>query len=147
MPRPCSGSESRPDGRFVLSIPSVVEALPGARHQFSRWLEGTSVARHVWDELAVAFSELTANAVDASEDTSLDVGAQAWCEGSDLVLEVVNAAAGSGQPMRRWDLDDQLRSGGRGLGIVQALVDSVAVDRDAHGRLVVRCRRSISDTI
>jgi hypothetical protein len=33
------------------------------------------------------------------------------------------------------------------MGIVQALVDSVEVDRDVHGRLVVRCRRSISDTI
>lgn len=120
-----------------------MEALAGARHQFCRWLQGTPVSEHLWGEFAVAFSELTANAVGAAGDALLAVRTRAWCEGTDVVLEVVNAAPGSSGPMRRWNLQDRLRSGGRGLGIVQALVDSVEVDRDARGHLVMRCRRSL----
>lgn len=144
MPSPRSGSKSRPDGRFVLNIPSNVEALPGARHQFSLWLQGTPTTQQIRGELALAFSELTANAVSAAGSESLRVGTEAWCEGADLVLEVVNASPGSSEPMRRWDLDDQLRSGGRGLGIVQAMVDTVEADRDSRGHLVMRCRRSFA---
>lgn len=143
MARSRSEPEQPPDDRFVQSIAPSTEELPRARRDFSRWLEQRRVARRISGELAIVFSELTANAVNAAEKVGRRVQARAWCEGPELVLEVVNPSPGSSKPTRRWDLDDQLRSGGRGLQIVHALVDSVESGGDGQGRVVVRCRRSI----
>ena len=145
MPRLRSGPEGRPDGHFVQRFPPSVESLPGARHDFSRWLASCDVAHDLTGELAVAFSELTSNAVNTTVDDADDVNVRAWCEGTDLVFEVVNPTAGPNGPAQRWDREDQLRPGGRGLQIVQAFVDCIEADRDDEGRLVVRCRRSIAD--
>lgn len=143
MPRPRSGPEGRQDGHFVQCFPPSVESLPGARHDFSRWLASCDVAQDLTGELAVAFSELTTNAINTTLGPD-PVNVRAWREGSEVVLEVVNPSPDSDEPTQRWNQQDQLRSGGRGLQIVQAFVDSVEADRDDEGRLVVRCRRSIA---
>ncbi len=144
MPGPRSGWDGRDDGHFFLTFPPSVEGLPRARRDFAHWLDRCQVARHIIDELATTFSELTANAVNAAAHTASEAAVSAWRDGNDLVLEVVNATPGPTRPAQRWDLQDQLRSGGRGLQIVHAFVDSVEIDQDERGRLIVRCRRSLT---
>ena len=144
MPEPRSGWDERDAGRFVVHLPTSVDALPGARHDFSQWLERCRVARDISGELLTAFSELVANAIHAADHAASEALACAWRDGDDVVLEVANATPGSIRPVHRWDLQDQLRAGGRGLQIVQAFTDSVEIDQDDQGRLIVRCRRSLA---
>lgn len=48
-------------------------------------------------------------------------------------------------PADRWDLDDPLRTGGRGLLIVSALVDHVEAEHDVtNSCTVVRVRRNLT---
>jgi len=57
------------------------------------------------------------------------------------VLEVCNPQATWVDADRRWDLDDPLRAGGRGLLIVRSLVDDLDIDVDPEaGSTTVRCR-------
>lgn len=144
MPGPRSGPESRSDGHFVQHFPPSVDALPGARHDFSQWLGARGMAPDLRDELATAYSELTANAIGTTADAALSVQVRAWCDGTEIVFEVVNPSPDATRPSRRWDRVDALRAGGRGLQIVQAFVDRVEADHDEKGRLIVRCRRSIA---
>ena len=89
------------------------------------------------------FSELAANAVVASPDTADEVTGRAWCDGPDLVIDLTNRADTAARNAPRWDLDDPLRTGGRGLVITEAFVDSMEVTLEPGQRLVVRCRRRI----
>jgi anti-sigma regulatory factor (Ser/Thr protein kinase) len=132
------------DDAFQTSFPPRTDALARARKSFSAWLRRRTQGDAV-DELEIVFSELAANAVDASPDGADEVTGRAWCEGSDLVLDLVNRTdpAASSVPAARWDLDDPLRTGGRGLVITEALVDSMEVRLAPGQRIVVRCRRRL----
>ena len=140
-----TASPSEPvEDAFQTSFPPRADALVRARKAFSDWLRRRTQGAVV-DELEVVFSELAANAVDASPDEADEVTGRAWCEGSDLVLDLANRTdptMGS-PPEARWDLADPLRTGGRGLVITEALVDSVEVTLEPGPRLVVRCRRRL----
>lgn len=127
---------------FRTSFPARHDALTGARHAFAEWVHlwaGADVA----DEMEVVFSELTANAVDASRDVADQVVSRAWCDGADLVIDIQNKTDSLDCPASGWDLDDPLRTGGRGLVIAKAFVDSLEVDLEPGERLAVRCRRRI----
>lgn len=140
-----SQPSSPTDDAFRTSFPPRMDALARARRAFSAWLRRRTQGEAV-DELEVVFSELAANAVDASPEGSEEVIGRAWCEGSELVLDVVNRTdpvAAATEPVGRWDLDDPLRAGGRGLVITEALVDSMEVRLAPGQRLVVRCRRRL----
>lgn len=140
-----SHTSATADDAFQTSFPPRTDALARARKAFSTWLRRRTQGDAV-DELEIVFSELAANAVDASPDGSDEVTGRAWCEGSELVLDLVNhtdPAATAAEPAARWDLDDPLRTGGRGLVITEALVDSVEVRLAPGQRLVVRCRRRL----
>lgn len=129
---------------FATWFPARADALCFARHDFEVWLRDTCVDDEAQSELGVVFSELAANAVDASPKPSAEVVARAWHDGDDVVLEIVNASERSSQRPSDWDLEDPLRTGGRGLVIVQAFVDHLEVATEAGGRLLVRCRRHLS---
>lgn len=134
----------RPAGVFATWFPARSDAMCFARHDFEVWLRDTCVDDDAQSELGVVFSELAANAVDASPKPSSEVIARAWHDGEDVVLEIVNASERSSQPSSDWDLDDPLRTGGRGLVIVEAFVDELEVANDDGGRLLVRCRRHLA---
>lgn len=130
---------------FQTSFPARSESLASARRSFSVWLHHRT-GHDVADELEIVFSELAANAVDASPDDEDEVTSRAWCEGHDLVLDIVNRTDPenpAGPAQSPWDLDDPLRTGGRGLMITEAFVDSLEVNLEPGQRLVVRCRRRI----
>lgn len=127
-----------------LSMPGPDTAeLAKTRHRFSDWLEAAQVPEDDASDLAVAFSELVTNAAAASRETAEPVSSRAWIEDDTLVLEVANTVTGpDGVTTTRWDLDDPLRTGGRGLLIVQAFTDDLEID--VRGRtLIVRCRRHL----
>lgn len=146
MPRPRSGTKALTPDTFVTSFPARVDELVSSRQAFSDWLEGHCADEQARGDLTVVYSELTANAVEASPQESLKVAAKAWCEGSDVVLEVANLTEpGDEDEAEVLDLGDPLRGRGRGLVIVDAFVDELRVA--AHdGRHVVHCRLNDADS-
>jgi anti-sigma regulatory factor (Ser/Thr protein kinase) len=137
-------NDDRTAGVFATWFPARSDAMCFARHDFEVWLRDTCVDDDAQSELGVVFSELAANAVDASPKPSAEVIARAWHDGEDVVLEIVNASGRASPPSNDWDLDDPLRPGGRGLVIVEAFVDELEVANEAGGRLRVRCRRHLA---
>ncbi len=130
---------------FEVVFPARADALVAARQGFARWLVSGAIDDDAQFELSVVFSELAMNAVDGSPGVTDEVAAHAWWDGSDLVLEIVNAtdrSSGAG----RWDLDDPLRAGGRGLMIVRELTDDLEIARRSGQRLAVRGRRRMDRT-
>lgn len=115
-------------------------SLSGARSEFAAWLDEAGFDDERIDELSVAFSELVANAVRESPDDGAPPGVQAGFDGDNLVLEVSNEVAETSAAAVKadWDLNDPLRTGGRGLLLVSAFVDEIEVDV-VDARLVIRC--------
>lgn len=129
------------EGTYSVSLPPQVAALPPARIEFARWMVAVEVPGPARDELEIVFSELVTNALRASTPGA-SIGVRARCRDRELVLEVLNAVRGGQSSVRRWDFNDDLREGGRGLMIVRAFVDSIETDRE-DGRVLVRCRRTV----
>lgn len=138
------GPPQRIEG-FSSSYPPDEGSIGRARGNLVRWLAGLGADEDVVDELAVVVSELVTNAVRATSGPDGCVGVAADCAGGDVVIEVTNPSASWVDAAQRWDLDDPLRAGGRGLLIVRSLTDGVHVDVDAAaGTTTVRCRRRIA---
>ncbi len=138
MPRPPQRNDASPR-TFDVSFPARIDILPAQRHDFAGWLRHLGVDEEAAEDSTVVFSELTTNAVHGSPDAASHVNVRAECEDDELLLDVRNPTAPDGYRARRWDLDDPLREGGRGLLIVRALVDELDVSHDG-GDLAVRCR-------
>lgn len=130
--------------RFRASFPSSVAALVEPRMTFEQWLTEDDVPDDIVSELTVVFSELTSNAAAVSPDDGGEISAEAWRQGDDLVMTVENSGPISEVAVRHWDLEDALRSGGRGLMIVRAYTDSMDATSTERGSLLVRCRRRIT---
>ncbi|MCO8129313.1 ATP-binding protein [Acidimicrobiia bacterium EGI L10123] len=130
------------DDAFVTSFPARPDALVRARRSFTAWL-GRRTGSEVVGELEIVFSELGANAVDASPKETDEVLGRAWCDGSDLFLDLVNHTDPTVSEVPRWDLADPLRPGGRGLMIAEAFVDSMEITKEPGQRMFVRCRRRL----
>lgn len=129
--------------RFESAAGTDTAEVAEVRHDFTEWLARVDVDDEIVSDLAVAFSELVTNAAEASNGSGKPIATRAWFDDADLVLEVANTVPTATPPeIHRWDLDDPLRPGGRGLMIVQAYTDDLQVD--VSGRtLIVRCRRHL----
>lgn len=128
---------------FLSTPASEMVDVATTRHRFCDWLHDAHVPEDDASDLAVAFSELVTNAAMASRGANEPVTTRAWVEGDTVVLEVANTvAAPSGTDVSRWDLEDPLRPGGRGLLIVQAFTDDLEIDVRGR-RLIIRCRRHV----
>lgn len=141
------GPPQRIEG-FSSSYPPHDISIGRARRGVVRWLEDDlCVEEDVIDELAVVVSELVTNAVRATGDAGGDVVVAAGRVQGAVVIEVTNPSAAWVDAANRWDLDDPLRAGGRGLLIVRSLTDDVDVSVDADaGTTTVRCRRVVEPT-
>jgi anti-sigma regulatory factor (Ser/Thr protein kinase) len=124
---------------FDATFPARVEALPTQRHDFATWLDAIGIDAGFVEDLTVVFSELTTNAVHGSPGPQAPVTVAARCEDEHLRLDIRNVTSSGGQDVRRWNLDDPLREGGRGLLIVRALVDHLDIRQDGRD-LAVSCR-------
>ena len=119
-------------------------ALATVRVAFVEWLRSFGVDQEQVEDLSVVISELGANAVRETPEGERPAEVDAQLQGTTLELHVSNAV-GPGTTAAHdhdWDLDDALRTGGRGLLLVSAIGDDVTVAVD-DGRLLVRCTSTI----
>ena len=121
-------------GDLQLRFAPDTEALAGMRRALSRWLAGQGTPVEVVEDLVLAADELCANAIEAAAGG--DVHLEARCDGSAVHLAVSNAGHAPedlSRGERTVEAGDVLRDRGRGLPIVRALTDSLAiVNVDGH---------------
>lgn len=137
------GTPQRVDD-FSLTCAADPAAISGVRRDFGAWLRLWVVDDEAVEDMTVVLSELLANAVRAAGLADGTVHVLACAEDGAVVLAVRNPTVEWVQTSDRWDLDDPLRAGGRGLLIVRSLVDDLEVERDERaGSTTVRSRRAV----
>jgi len=128
--------------QFSTTYPTSTTALPRARDELAGWLRDRGVPDDVKEELLVVASELLSNAISASTDPAQELAVAASVDDECVTLEVTNPPASQFSVVDHWDYDDPLRPGGRGLIIVESLVDDLAIAPPSRDRsLSVRCQR------
>ena len=131
---------------FLTTMSADKSEIGHARAAFSQWLRSGAVDRETLDDLLVVASELLANAIHASPGAST-VALRATNNRNVITIEAVNRVAEWVTPADRWNLDDPLRTGGRGLLIVSALVDHIEAEHDLTDLCtVVRVSRNLAST-
>jgi anti-sigma regulatory factor (Ser/Thr protein kinase) len=130
----------RPIGSdFVFTARAEPSQLALLRQLLDRWLSARGVTQPTRGELLLAVSEAAANTVEHAYGPravgQLRVRAAQVADG--IAVEVADDGQWRGR---------QPAGGGRGLGLMEALADSVAVDRGAHGT-TVRLRRFLPQGI
>jgi anti-sigma regulatory factor (Ser/Thr protein kinase) len=141
VPRPLH----RIDDDLHITASADPALIHDARLWFGQWLTRTGGDPEMCEDLLVVLSELLANAAEAAPDVESTLSVRARWEDDGVVLEVTNPVAPWVDAAIRWDLDDPLRTGGRGLLIVSALVDEISAVQDLdRNAMTLRCRRSLS---
>ena len=122
------------DGDLQLRFAPDTEALAGMRRELGGWLTWLGTPIEVVDELVLAAEELCANAIEAAVGGVVHL--EARCDGSAVHLAVTNAGHAPDDLSRVEpiaDGGDTMRDRGRGLMIVRAVTDSLAiVNVDGH---------------
>lgn len=133
---------TRNQGEFAWRLNTGPGSIGSARQAFSAWLSEITCDADVVEDMSVVVSELAANALDGGDTTEPDAQVRAELDGDVLHVVVSNRLPPEVVEIRHWDLDDPLRGGGRGLMIVRAYTDSLAVDTTG-GTVNVRCTRQL----
>jgi anti-sigma regulatory factor (Ser/Thr protein kinase) len=128
------------DGDLQITFRPRAEALAEVRRELRVWLESCAAPPAVLHELVVAAGELCANAVDAADGGMIQLDAR--CDGSAVHLAVSNAGHADPDLSRLPEEveDPVLLERGRGLTIVRAFTDSLAIV-NVDGRTVARAVR------
>ncbi len=136
------GATKHAQGGFAWHLGTGAGAISVARLAFDAWLGKVTTDPELLEDMAVVVSELASNAVEGADPERPE--AEIRADVTDGVLEVVvsNRTPPTDAEVRRWDLDDTLRGGGRGLVIVRAYTDTLAVDSTGH-TVSVRCTRRL----
>jgi serine phosphatase RsbU (regulator of sigma subunit)/anti-sigma regulatory factor (Ser/Thr protein kinase) len=120
----------RPDqSGFVFTAPAEPAQLPLVRQLFDRWLTARGVPPAPRAELLLALGEAAANAVEHAYGPGRVGQFRARASVDGTTVEIVVSDDG------RWR-GRQPPGGGRGLDLLRALVDDVAIDRRADGTTV-----------
>lgn len=140
-----AGVVDRPgDDQHFAAYPARFSELHTARQDWAAWLERQELAPGVVEDLVVVFSELMGNAVAAAFTDDDRVAVHATVADGGVHLEVRNPLPSRFDAEDRWDYRDPLRTGGRGLMVVEALVDDLAIaPPDRQRPLTIRCRRDL----
>jgi anti-sigma regulatory factor (Ser/Thr protein kinase) len=117
---------------------SSLAGLAAVREAFVEWLAGVTTSQERIEDLSVVISELGANAVRGTPEGAEPATVGAWTDDGCIVLEVANRVEDVTVPDVDWDLEDPLRTGGRGLLLVSAFVDDVHVEVEGDV-LLIRC--------
>lgn len=130
--------------RFSARPIADLADLSVARQEFASWLRALDVDHETIDDLLVVMSELGANAVRESPAEGRLPTLEAELDAEGIHVDVANEVDVEAERRAndRWDLEDPLRTGGRGLVVVSALMDDVDVEVDGL-RLHVRCTKAI----
>jgi anti-sigma regulatory factor (Ser/Thr protein kinase) len=129
------------DGDLQITFRPRVEALAEVRRELREWLDSCAAPLGVVQELVVAAGELCANAIEAADGGMIQLDAR--CDGSAVHLAVSNAGHADADLSRIPDElpeDAVLPERGRGLTIVRAFTDSLAIV-NVDGRTVARAVR------
>jgi len=127
------------DGDLQITFRPRLEALAEVRRELRAWLAGCVAPETIVHELVLATDELCANAVEAADGGMVQIDAR--CDGSAIHLAVSNAGnADDGIGRDPDDGEDALQERGRGLTIVRAFTDSLAIV-NVDGRTVARAVR------
>jgi anti-sigma regulatory factor (Ser/Thr protein kinase) len=137
----------QPSTRRFSSRPlASLAALATVREEFAGWLAEITDAEDKVQDLSVVISELVANAVRGTPEGREPASVSAWLDDHDVertvVLEVANHVEDVTVPDADWDLEDPLRTGGRGLLLVSAFVDDVHVEVEGD-LLIIRCTTAV----
>lgn len=135
-------TRTRGTAAFAWHLDADAEAIPDARHAFQDWLRGSPAGAEDVADMAVVLSELASNALAGAQGTDTGIDIRASIEGDELELEVANHVSATADHVLRWDLDDPLRGGGRGLMIVRAYTDTLVID-SSGSTVIVRCTRTL----
>lgn len=126
---------------FDCRLDARPDAITHARRDFEAWLRGALAEDDDVHDMTVVLSELASNAAAGAADGS-QAEIHARIEGEMICIEVRNRIAGGTPDVSRWDLDDPLRGGGRGLLIVRAYTDSLEIE-SVGSTVMVRCARRV----
>ncbi len=139
-PRPRDRTTTVKTGRRLEArFPALIDSVPTARHRVARWLSGARVDPEIRDELALVVTELVTNAIEASPGPGSEVEVSGRFERGQAELDVVLAVrdhgtgfASNGEP--KLPAPGSVR--GRGLPIVNALMDTLTVAREQDWTVV-----------
>ena len=122
-------------GPFASSIPADPSALGGLRGELRTWLDAASVPAEVRDDVVLACNEACANAVEHAGLTASGAPIAVRLRRNDgaLFLEIADIGA--------WRVDNTDGERGRGLAIMRAVMDEVAVTPSPDGTIVRMQRR------
>lgn len=126
--------ESLPLGRTLeLTLEASPRVLASLRRTLGRWLASHGVGNEDAFGITLAASEAAGNAVEHAY-RAREAVFTVECTREDTGVRIVVRDTGSWREARPYGR-------GRGLGIMQALVDSVDVDRGEHGTTVTLSKR------
>ena len=125
-------------GHFERELPPDLSTLSVVRRELRGWLGARGLDDETADDLVLATSEALANAAEHGSGPDEHVAVQAWFEqpqgaASEVVVHV--------QDQGRWAAPPPSPERGRGLSIMRALVDDVAV-KTGNGTSVALRRRT-----
>ena len=116
--------------------------MPLARSLFGDWLEQLGVDEADAEDLRLAVSELSTNAVRFASGAPGALSIYAWAEGDAVVVEVSDDGTGF-----EWrpadDVPDPDSDQGRGLFLVSTLTDTVDVERREDRTVVRAVKRAV----
>jgi anti-sigma regulatory factor (Ser/Thr protein kinase) len=121
------------DGRISLTLPAEPGSLATLRRRLARFLHNTGASEMEHYELTLTICEAAGNAIEHAYgpgDATYEV--EVLVEGDEVVATVRDSG--------RW----RAKRGehrGRGLSIIEELMDEVSVERDERGTLVKMRRR------
>jgi anti-sigma regulatory factor (Ser/Thr protein kinase) len=119
----------------MWEFPALAEQVPAARHTLSAWLAVLHVDDEVRADLELAFTEAFTNAVlHAYGGRDGAIVAHARLERDELTIRVSDAGAWTERRGRRLE-------GGRGLRVIEALVDDLQIHGTDQGTTVVMQKR------
>jgi len=143
VPEPVLRDGASPAGRaygerrdgFAIRLPGRAPGVSFARNDLSRWLRKRGFGGPELFEIALACSEIVANAVEHPRDRrrrTIEVGAVLGER--ELMIVVRNIG--------RWSRQPQTPDRGRGLMLARRLMDDVEIDQHRDGTSVTMVRRT-----
>lgn len=119
-----------PDGRLRASHPATADSLGEARAELRQWLESIGASRAEISEMQLAANEACMNVVEHAYDegASKSFEIEGHLDGRTVVLIVRDSG--------RWS-EVQSRGRGRGLKLMEAVMDSVQISFSSTGTVVV----------
>jgi serine phosphatase RsbU (regulator of sigma subunit)/anti-sigma regulatory factor (Ser/Thr protein kinase) len=126
--------ESLPlEDTLEMTLPARPNVLGGLRNTLGRWLRAAGASENELFDIALAVSEAATNAIEhayGAREATFTVSCER--DGQDVTVTV--------RDLGRWRTARR-QGGGRGLQIMRSLADSVTVDSDDAGTVVVITNR------